>query len=1078
MFLRPLIITLLIITLAIPATSIAQDPPRTNPPVRESGDPDASAANKEYEAKQEIDNYLSAWGDKVNEVTQLKFSDLPKSVQDHFRSMASTPETRQVLERIIRDMGRIPADVEKENYEEFRRNIVLQEGMKGSLAEIQKSRAGKISNFASGNGGFMIGMVLQHCGEALLLGHWDRMTGFACYNMLTDKGGLGGLFAFSLSSQFAGSIAGRIPMLKNSKTIGPHAISGIGLAVGSFVNTGFSKAYGSQGSTYLLEDLYGSAAERTKAIGNWFTNATGMDRESFVQYRENRDRHAELLKKKSELEAAVKKNPKDDESRHALLAVVNLLDYSGSRIDQYQENLSKHFTQIFNDTIKTDRRGVEDMIIHTFQLVGVVVGISIVGAMFQRYLGSDKFLKTPTQRKALLMAAMQQWRKLPPHFAPFSAKLENGVMQYYNFAGKRINKVIFNMFMHSGYVSILHAIRFLMVDQLVTKVRVVSEENLRALISGSEKNLETGLRDFLYSNLSQHKSTFDGAMTFAKDFEELYQHRITNLILGPYQERYAAWMHVFDEQNTFHTKRINYFQWLTNSYTANIVEGRFPNTSNLQASEYSKWVNFLDQAFVFNNGEKFGGIGWHTPILYEGRLDKEIKTYLQEWNREIMNHTINERLKRGLDPAKARGMSDVITPSEKPAFDAFVAQQDELIKKLQEERAKAAAAQPASAPGQQQQTQPSRIQVQLSKEQIDVLKRRAFNAKSFAEDMTKRQTEFLRWAQDTHDAVINAAGTESETALGYIIDGAFFHNSTPTWLKVLEYPSKTLEGPIVGAVNRVRNLFGYNSEPEERGHNRFFSAYWAQENGKQVIKFERNRYARIRYNLRDVYSYQFKVLREVFLNLNLPDSYLTTELRHALWNQRELDYAAHRQRREIKIDTDEVLKAIVNIANKTRDREKPFIDDQPTTQLNGQQKSDAIAYTLARLMTKVMVEFRSLLARRHAMLGYSPSGQPDIEFAGPLHSKGKVIDPFGVEDAEDTPEHKLNAFLGIDPSKDLKALWELEKDMALETDTGSAAQRNLRLLGGSPTTPPQPQQPPPRPPTPPTPPRPPNGRGG
>lgn len=969
----------------------------------------------------------------------------------------------------------------------------------------------KMLSFTTGNFGFTLGMIGEGCTEAYFLSANDPKAMEACTAPLTDLGGYLGLGFFSGAATLGGKGAMMIPMIKNMKTMGPHLASNAGLALGSLVNSYFSKAWYSPNAKYLFSDFGNVVAGHGKAVKNyfllragelgqmgpdpvakWFQHYTGQSRQEYLEYENDKKAYTEIEGEMQKIAQEIIDKPKDPGPRRRFFTKQLELKQVDAKTQKYWDAYWKNSKQTFKDTFFGDMRSFMDQGVHMLQLMAVVMGISYF---------SEKAYQTKYMQTWVSLIKLLCW-KMPIHLRPYYVKqnyvntpkfpkaLEKiagftGInkltgtkaVQYFNFWGKEINPRIFGLWFSAITMSALHAARFLAVDKRVGHNVSILYENAIIWLNEREGNIRKAANDFKVSSLNyngkvyppreNHMKTYTQLDEAIGNFNATWNNRVQKLILKDFLERWGAWAKTFDDANIEHSKRINYLKWFTASYAAARSTGRDIDTTNGDWKYVKAWLKWDDSEFLVNNGEDFGGQGWHEQTFREEEFKKEMYTYLGEWNREVFQKTIAERTTKGMEPGKAKGYSDVLTPEEqKQLEEALLKAQQEIAQARNQLAMEAIAKIFAPVPAHEKSgtiklpdfmrpkppppppqpimriiPKPDLAVNHVTAQTLETQKRlrQGFVIAGFIADLDKRTDDLLKWAQTNHDTIINNKARETNLFLGPLIDDAFFNNKSTPWVtKPSSWLGQGMDALARGMGNTAMYFRGTQRLGKPYYYDGFFQPFLEIKDNKETMKWGRSQSARIRYNLRDTLIYQFKAIREIYLDLKLPDSNLTTNLRNALQAQRIADYEAHENSTQGPIDDQATLDAIVDIGTKTNGFEHPFAKAVPTTDLNDIQKADILSFTFGKFLSKLLVDYRSLPFKRQMMLGYRPDSNNRSELAKPVHNNGEVIDPFKIERSDD-PMSKLAEALGMDMRENLKPLWNFQEEATYIKDTSDTS---------------------------------------
>ncbi|MGE3974123.1 MAG: hypothetical protein AB7F59_06315 [Bdellovibrionales bacterium] len=277
---------------------------------------------------------------------------------------------------------------------------------------------------------------------------------------------------------------------------------------------------------------------------------------------------------------------------------------------------------------------------------------------------------------------------------------------------------------------------------------------------------------------------------------------------------------------------------------------------------------------------------------------------------------------------------------------------------------------------------------------------------------------YLRGVQQEYNTEMSHNARTMKHYISKIVDGALFTNQEPWWLKVW---------------GTTFNIISMNPQ--------------ASKIFRGISK----------YNIKEALIFQFNDLKEKYLELKLPNSYLSKLLNEALLNPANQS-----------IDrTENLAEALFRMGNLTTNMEKPFELRKPTDQLTREQRADIIAYEFAKIFSRLIIEYRSLPAKRELLIGKVPMNpelaKTDVEKARAeqdMNTKkinevsfitnGRIIDPF--DDSESTPGGMLQAMLGgaVDgqmleillDDNTKRVIWELEKD-AQHMDHEAAEQEGM-----------------------------------
>ncbi len=513
----------------------------------------------------------------------------------------------------------------------------------------------KFFHTTSGNIGFMLGMYTEMMLSAYASG--DPAMVSAANSAFGELGGWLSLFAFSIGAEKTGSFLGHISQSKFNGR-GKMWIPSLGLVGGSLANSAFSKVWYHPSRAMVWRDVKGIGSELFAMTRN--LNFSDLEVYGWGQ----KAQKVEILERqKQEAIMALFANPKDPILQTNLQKIDTELAELQPLIRILQEKFFENLHGFFMGTVGLPTgKGALDFMVHGGQLVVLSAALSIFRKVYQvpMHLGSRGLYSA---QRGLVKKIMEEVVKIPAEQLPMRWKVLNGTLTFLTEKGQIVGKNIIVRWGGAALVSAVHGLQFLLGDKylfgpavnqvwsdinfspnkLKNNVRTkalnfLSGKNVRALVHTShgkiahDPNSSGALNDA--GNAFQEtvdENNLLGLQGSIEKFISGWNEYTNKTILKEYNERFSAWQRELDFYDITHTKRLNHFRWLMDSYILGRKSGKAYN-----------WVNFGDENFRKNGGTSITSYPWHEETI-RPEFIQDLQHYRAEFDKYFKLKILDEK---------------------------------------------------------------------------------------------------------------------------------------------------------------------------------------------------------------------------------------------------------------------------------------------------------------------------------------------------------------------------------------------------------------------------------------------------
>jgi len=868
----------------------------------------------------------------------------------------------------------------------------------------------------TGNVGFMLGMWMEM--QMLAAYEGDPAAFEAANSAFGELGGWLSIMAFAMASEKTGQGLGWLANATQSRFLGPSMISSLSMVGGSLVNSAFSKFWYAPTRPLMWRDAKGM----TGSLKGMFKTLNFTDLEIYGW-----GQKAQLFKEKTKLRSELLKKVLRDHNDYEAVAQYNQVDKEikelQPQIEVFREKFWTHAKKIF-EGVAFSQKAVEEQLLHVTQLVVVAGGLGL----WRQYVTGPLFKSgrknTALYARAYVEALRENAAKLPMGSRPFTLKVVDGAMKFYNAFGIPIGNSFLAKEIYGMSISALHAVAFLGTDQLlaapvfktmyentwlyrqdvksqlfqvaddfingVDKRKEMSTELLKSvnpqldIKNKFDLGLKLGLNkapDFAKTSIDENN--LDKLSEISRFFIETWNDYINKTILFDFNQSMAAWQKRIDIYNKGHSKIINYTRWFKNSY----LLGRLQHPE-----EAGTWLNMDEESFKQNNNTLIAGSGWHEDIEYP-EFQEEVNYFRKIYKDHFGAYQLQQPytddfvkiIKNGeLEKLSSQELHKRAAPLLK-AYMLIVSVLQANLNEMSEAEQNQVQEQLGAMLGQiVSKSQDSKIEDKISALYMSVVQDYTDNEtfkvfKVSDQEIEEKVEAYLKQKQLDYETNIRLEAQRIHRYLNDKLEEAFYKRKEPTWLKLWGWLTDKLSLGL--ATNKFNEVYRGTSTA---------------------------------YNLKDALRRQYDSLTIAYRALFLKDSEetpLVNKLNHII--------------KTTTIDSKEAVDLYRDLSAypiqvRFRDEKR-----QPLKPLTEAQKKDAVAFQFARLFSYIWTEYQTLEVKKSIML----KNPDDLKAPGMPLLKRKdvdktvhITDPFSTDLSMELRESPFNISLNGQEKLDIREL--------------------------------------------------------